>query len=124
MEFYLGFYEHIKDDLLKVVLESQKSVKFLGAINSTFIMLIPNKQKNNSFDDNILISCCNMIYKIIAKIISQRLKTILTKIVTEEQFGFLYNKQINDAVSLAQDTFHTMKKEKLKAFDLKLYLSK
>ena len=65
-----------------------------------------------------------MIYKIIAKIIAQRIKPILSGIVTEEHFSFLFNRQTNDAESLAQEAFHTMKKEKHKAFALKLDLSK
>jgi hypothetical protein len=45
VEFFVGFYNVIKDDLLKVVRESKYSSKFLGALNSTFLSLIPKKQK-------------------------------------------------------------------------------
>ena len=44
VEFFLGFYDLIKDDLLKVVKESQKSGKVLGALNSTFISLFSKKK--------------------------------------------------------------------------------
>ena len=56
-----------------------------------------------------------MIYKIIAKVLALRLKPVLSEIITEEQFGFLNNKNIHDAVSLAQETVHTIKKEKTKS---------
>ena len=65
-----------------------------------------------------------MIYKLIEKVIAQRIKPILSKVITEEQFGFLQNSQILDAVSLAQEALHSIKKEKQKAFSLKLDLSK
>ena len=65
-----------------------------------------------------------MIYKVIAKVIAQRIKPILCKVISEEQFVFLYNRQILDAVSLAQEAIHTIKKEKQRAFALKLDLSK
>ena len=45
VEFFLGFYDLIKEYLLKVVIESQHSRKFLGSMNSTFLALIPKKQK-------------------------------------------------------------------------------
>ena len=61
-----------------------------------------------------------MIYKVIAKVIAQRIKPILSKVILEEQFGFLHNKQLHDAVSLAQEAIHTIKKEKECAFSLKL----
>ena len=65
-----------------------------------------------------------MVYKIIAKIISQRLKLILSQFISEEQFGFLFNRQIHDLVSLAQEALHSMKKEKQTTFALKIDLSK
>ena len=40
LEFFLGFYDKIKEDILEVVKESQKSGKVLGSVNSTFITLI------------------------------------------------------------------------------------
>ena len=43
LEFFIGFYDKIKEDLLVVVKESRKSGKVLGRFNSTFITLIPKK---------------------------------------------------------------------------------
>ena len=122
-EFFLGFYDLIKKDILAVVQESRKSGKVLGSMNNTFIALIPKKHKCEAFEDYIPISCCNMIYKVIAKIIAQRIKPILSKVITEEQFGFLQNRQILDVISIAQEVIHTIKKEKL-GIALKLNLSK
>ena len=95
-----------------MVQESRKSGKVLGSMNNTFIALIPKKHKCEAFEDYIPISCCNMIYKVIAKIIAQRIKPILSKVITEEQFGFLQNRQILDAVYIAQEVIYTIKKEK------------
>ena len=110
LEFFLGFYDLIKKDILAMVHESRKSGKVLGNMNSTFNAIIPKKQKCEAFEDYRPISCCNMIYKIIAKIIAQRIKPILSKVITEEQFGFLQNRQILDAVSIAQEVIHSIKK--------------
>ena len=80
-------------------------------MNNTFIALIPKKQKCEAFEDYIPISSCNMIYKVVAKIIAQRIKPILSKVITEEQFGFLQNRQILDAVSIARGNTHHQKGE-------------
>ena len=45
VEFYIGFYDLIKKDILEVVRESQESGKVLGSLNSNFLSLIPKKQK-------------------------------------------------------------------------------
>ena len=44
IEFYEGFFELLKSDLLKVVRESQRVGKVLGALNSTLLALIPIKK--------------------------------------------------------------------------------
>ena len=51
IEFYQGFYELLKHDLLKVVRESHRLGKVLGALNTTFLALISKKQKSSSFKD-------------------------------------------------------------------------
>ena len=101
IEFFQGFFDLVKGDLLKVVQESQRAGKVLGALNSTFLALIPKKQNSSSFEDFRPISCCNVIYKIIANILARCLKPILSEFITEEQFGFLFNCQIHDVVSLS-----------------------
>ena len=124
IEFFQGFYDLVKEDLLKDVQESQRVGKALGALNSTFFVLIPKKQNPSSFEEFRPISCCNEVYKIITKIIAQRLKPILSNIITKEQFRFSFNRQIHDAVSLAQEAIHTIKRSKNSTFALKLDLSK
>ena len=44
LEFYLGFYDMMKNDILEVVREPQGSGKVLGSLNSTFLSLIPKKK--------------------------------------------------------------------------------
>ena len=91
----------MKEDPLKVVQQCQRVGKVLGALNSTFLALIPKKQNPSSFEEFKPISCCNVVYKIIEKIIAQRLNPILSEIITKEQFIFLFNRQIHDVVSLS-----------------------
>jgi len=43
VEFFLGFYDLLKENLLKVFRESQQSGKMLGSFNSKFISLILKK---------------------------------------------------------------------------------
>jgi hypothetical protein len=51
VEFYLGFCELLKDDLLKVVQESKCYGKVLGSFNTTHLALIPRKKEAFSFED-------------------------------------------------------------------------
>ena len=84
IEFFQGFYDLVKEDLLKAVKESQRTGKVLGALDSTFLALIPKKHNPCTFEEFRTISCCNVVYKLIAKIIAQRLKPILSEFVTKD----------------------------------------
>jgi hypothetical protein len=86
-----------------VVRESQRSRKVLGSFNSTFITLIHKKQYGVNVGDYWPISCSNVIYKIVAIIISRRINPIQSEIIFEEQFGFFHRRKIHDAVALTQE---------------------
>lgn len=124
VDFFKAFYDHLKNDLLLVGRESQKEGRIHGPLNATFLCLIPKKQCSSSFEDYRSIACCNVIYKLISKIISRRLRPMLSAFIGEEQCGFLQNRQIHDAVSIAQKVLHYVKKRNLKTTILKLDLSK
>ena len=86
--------------------------------------LIPKSDKPSSFAGYRPISLCNLIYKIITKIIASRLKKGLSLGISDEQFGFLENRQITDAIAIAQETIHSIKLKNKKALVLKLDLIK
>jgi hypothetical protein len=75
-------------------------------------------------DEKRSISLCDCIYKLISKIISGRIKGILSKYISQEQFGFLEGRQIHEAIGVAQEAMHSIKTQRLKGAVLKIDLSK
>jgi len=84
--------------------------------------LVPKNNKPQQFRDYMPISLCNLVYKVISKMIENMIKTLLSKFLSEEQLGFLEGCQIQDAIGTAHECIHNIKKNKQKAPILKLDL--
>ena len=70
------------------------------------------------------IALCNVIYKIISKVIAKRLHPLLPLIISLEQEGFVKGRQIMDGIILIHETIHSVKIGKILGMLLKLDPSK
>ncbi|GKU89578.1 hypothetical protein SLEP1_g3702 [Rubroshorea leprosula] len=75
--FYKSTWPIIKDDVVMTVLNFFESGKILSQINATNIALVPKVSSPNSVGDYRPISCCNVVYKMISKILTLRLTEVL-----------------------------------------------
>jgi hypothetical protein len=124
MKFFVHFFDLVGEDLLDMVEETRHKGKIYGGLNSTFIALIPKVNKPIGFGDYRSISLCNLCYKIISKIIANKIKPYLSSMISEEQLGFLKGRHIQDAIRTVQECLHSIRNKKLKALVLKLDLQK
>jgi hypothetical protein len=101
MSFFLGFYDLLKDDLMKIIQESHETGQIRGALNKTFLAIVLKSSEPISSVEFHHRSCCNLIYKLISKIIENMIKPILSDIISKEHFQFLFKRETHDDVSLA-----------------------
>lgn len=59
--------------------ESRLQGMVTGALNATFIALIPKCEKPSSFNEFRPISLCNVVYKVITKVICNKMKPTFSK---------------------------------------------
>eukprot|EP00253_Pinus_taeda_P016388 PITA_16388 len=123
ISFYREYWQMIKKDLLKMICWVLRKGKLGGYTNSTYLALIPKENRPSTFSRFRLISLCNSAYKIIAKILSSRLKPHLSSLISENQGGFLPNRHITDSTLLVQEAIHSSISRKEKGFVLKLDLA-
>ena len=75
-------------------------------VNATRIALVPKIENPTCMDDYRPISCCNVMYKCISKIMMARLKTILPEVIGPSQSAFVPGRQISDNILLTQELMH------------------
>uniref|UniRef100_A0A2N9G7B6 Reverse transcriptase domain-containing protein n=1 Tax=Fagus sylvatica TaxID=28930 RepID=A0A2N9G7B6_FAGSY len=125
--FYQHYWHLIGKDVTTAVLTCLNSGKILKAINHTYITLIPKVQNPEEVVEFRPISLCNVIYKIISKVLANRLKILLPTIVSESQSAFIPGRLITDNILVAFETLHHMQHQKtgkLGSMALKLDMSK
>ncbi|KAF3782308.1 LINE-1 retrotransposable element ORF2 protein [Nymphaea thermarum] len=83
------------------------SGKMVRSINETMIWLIPKKVNSKKLEDFILISLCNIVYKIIAKVIVNRMRGILSSIINVNQAAFSKGRHIYDNVMWVNETINS-----------------
>ena len=74
--------------------------------------MIPKSDNLESTNDFRHISLCNVCYKIIAKILANRMKQLLNKIMSPLQEAFALGKLINDNAILTHEIMHSLKNKK------------
>ena len=79
-EFFKAAWDIVGDDFVIAVQSFFKTGFLPKGINSTILALILKKENSQTMKDFRPISCCNVIYKVISKILANRLKIILPKI--------------------------------------------
>ncbi|XP_028056846.1 uncharacterized protein LOC114260849 [Camellia sinensis] len=104
-------------------------IKLLGQMGltwfeSSFITLIPKKENPSDLGDYRPISLVSSIYKILAKVLSRRLKEILPSITSEVQSAFLGGRFILDGVLIANEVMDWWKSSRMRGIILKLDFEK
>ena len=106
--FYQKFWHVVGDSVVTAVLDYLNSSIMVPVINHTHIVLIPKVKSPEKMSDFRPISLCNVIYKIISKVLANRLKQILLNIISSTQSAFVLRRLITDNVLVAYETLHTM----------------
>ena len=90
------FFKHyghlIGDDIVDGVLSFFRGDCMLREINHTFVTLIPKHERAAMVNQCRQISLCNVLYKIISKLLANRLRPLLHKMIFPWQAAFIQGK--------------------------------
>jgi hypothetical protein len=89
MAFFKDCWEIIKGDFMAVFSEFHEQGKFVKCINSTFIALIPKRHGAKEIKDFRPISLVSGIYKIISKVLANRMRRVMDRVISKPQNAFI-----------------------------------
>jgi hypothetical protein len=110
--FYKEYWDIVGDEVVTEVLKVLDGSPMPDKWNDTTVVLIPKVRKPEYIKDLRPISLCNVIYKLISKVLANRLKRILPEVVSQSQSAFAPGRLITDNILIAYEATHYLKHKK------------
>ncbi|XP_074349899.1 uncharacterized protein LOC141689493 [Apium graveolens] len=107
--FFQKHWSIVGGDVIKLVREFFLTGTLVEDINKTNIVLIP--KKNNPMVVGDLRPICNILMKVITKVIANRLKELLSTVVSDTQSAFIPGRLIPDNVMISYEIMHYLKRK-------------
>lgn len=110
--FYHQFWDDLKPEIVEEITAFFERGELDQQINHTNLRLILKVYPPSNMSEFRPIALCNVAYKVISKILVNRLKTHLGSIITENQTAFILGRMITDNIIVAHEIFHALKARK------------
>ncbi|KAJ9536643.1 hypothetical protein OSB04_un000192 [Centaurea solstitialis] len=102
-KFFKAAWSEVGGDVEKGIHEFFYRSRMLVQLNHTLICLIPKSSNASKVVDFRPISCCNVLFKCISKIVSDRIKGAFDGLVNRAQSAFIPGRRISDNILLAHE---------------------
>ena len=113
--FHAGFFQCmwdiVGDSIIKFARNFFDKGCLLERVNDTLLVLIPKVKYSETIKQLRPISLCNVCYKIVTKVMTTRLKSVLPQLIGPFQSNFVPGHQITDNILIYQEVLHSMKKK-------------
>lgn len=110
--FVQSQWKVVGDSFCNMVLEIFREHAKVREVNQTLITLIPKVDQVCNIGDFRPISLCNVAYKVVTKLLAQRLRVVMGSLVNPCQSSFISNRQSRHNIIVAQEVFHSMRRRK------------
>ena len=114
----------IGDDFNNSILTFFETAHLPKTLNMTWVTLIPKKDTPVDVLDYRPISMVRSVYKVIAKVLSKRLKGVIAELIGETQTAFVSGRQILGGALIANEVVNWLQRKKNKGVLLKLDFQK
>ncbi|XP_050217745.1 uncharacterized protein LOC126668598 [Mercurialis annua] len=125
--FYKRYWSIVGADVVLMCMKFMETGKLEVGLNDTCITLIPKSNDPEFVTDLRPISLCNVAYKILSKVLANRMKHLMPCIISDTQSAFVEGRLITDNFLVAYEIGHFLKRKrrgKLGVAALKIDMSK
>ncbi|GKU89387.1 hypothetical protein SLEP1_g3529 [Rubroshorea leprosula] len=117
--FIKTIWNTIERDVINFIKEFHRNGKLVKGLNSSYITLVPKKKNPTSLKEFRPISMVGCLYKILAKVLANRLQKVIGKVISASQSAFLKGRQLVDNVLTRNELVHDMKSRRKKGIIFK-----
>ncbi|GKD02121.1 RNA-directed DNA polymerase, eukaryota [Tanacetum coccineum] len=123
-KFIKTFWDVIKVEFLECIKYFESSGRLANGCNPSFIVLIPKRNDPLGFGDYRPISLIGCVYKVISKILSNRLARVIASVISPNQAAFISGRQILDGILVANEIIRMASVEDTKLLIFKVDFEK
>ena len=96
----------------------------MKSLNATFLVLVPKRRTDEDLQDLRPISLVGDLYKILTKVLANRIKRVMGLIISQSQNAFVEGRHILDAVLIANEAVDSILRRKENGLPCKLDIEK
>ncbi|CAI5536391.1 unnamed protein product [Closterium sp. Naga37s-1] len=110
-EFFERNWELLGPAVMREVRDFEASGKLSEAFTTAVTILLHKKGDRGDLSNYRPITLLSFFYKLLAKVLANRIRMVLPRVISENQFGFLPGRSLAEAVSLVADAIDAAKQE-------------
>lgn len=114
----------MKDDSIGFLEEFHENGRLVRGSNNSFIVLNPKKDNPQKVSDFRPISLIGCMYKVLSKVLANRLRKVIASLISETQSAFIRGRQILDGILVANEVVDDAKRGKKEAVFFKVDFEK
>ena len=126
--FNMAFFHHcwrvVENDVMDFFYFFHQHSVFEPSLDASFLTLIPKKCNAVNIKDFCPISLVGNVYKLLSKVLANRLKAVLDNLISETQNSYVSGRQILDSMLIANKCLDSRLKSRLAGVVCKLDIEK
>ncbi|GJW42238.1 RNA-directed DNA polymerase, eukaryota [Tanacetum coccineum] len=123
-EFFRKYWNLVGPEFCEAVEHFFETDSFSNGCNSSFIALIPKVTDAKFVNDFRPISLIGSLYKVVTKVLANRLALVILDLVSDSQSAFIANRQILDGPFILNELLHWCKRKKKQAMFFRVDFAK